>query len=70
MFYYEAEVFTNGVVKYRFFDRTIENLKTKVQKFIDEDEVEKIAVRKVEEVGYFKVEDKFKYLLELEGMML
>ena len=62
--YYEAEIYRNNVVKNRFIANSIDVLKSKARPYIEDEKVEKIVVRKVEEIGYFKVQKEFEEVLE------
>ena len=62
--YYEAEIYRNNVVKNRFIANGIDVLKSKARPYIEDEKVEKIVVRKVEEIGYFKVQKEFEEVLE------
>lgn len=62
--YYEAEVYSDNRVKNRFIANTIEVLKVKAEPYISDNNVDKIIVRKVEEVGYFKVQECFREMLD------
>lgn len=62
--YYEAEVYSDNKVRNRFIANTIEVLKVKSEPYISDDNVDKIIVRKVEEIGYFKVQECFREMLD------
>lgn len=61
--YYEAEIYKDNVVRNRFIANTIEVLKSKAEPYISNDNVDMIIVRKVEEIGYFKVQECFRDML-------
>lgn len=61
--YYEAEIYKDNVVRNRFIANTIEVLKGKAEPYISNDNVDMIIVRKVEEIGYFKVQECFRDML-------
>ena len=61
--YYEAEVYSDNKVRNRFIANTIEVLKVKSEPYISDNNVDKIIIRKVEEIGYFKVQECFREML-------
>ena len=61
--YYRADVYKDAVVKNSFIANSVDVLKSKAEPYISNDNVDKIIVRKVEEIGYFKVQECFRDML-------
>ena len=52
--YYRADVYIDSVLRTSFIAGSIEVLKVKAQRFIENEKVTQIVVSEVKEIGFFK----------------
>lgn len=67
--YYRADVYIDSVLRTSFIAGSIEVLKVKAQRFIENEKVTQIVVSEVKDVGFFKLPKEIEGIIEEEFLL-